>query len=90
MTSDAMWLESLTEDERQRLDAELERLQERTRDRLKKLQRRALRIKPKQNLPATLKWLKAEGYPTKGRRGVLALAALAELTTVLKPWASDE
>ncbi len=44
--------------------------------------------KPASPLPHTIAWLKADGYPIKGARGQLALAALAELTAVLKPWAA--
>jgi hypothetical protein len=44
-----------------------------------KLQRTMLQ----QLLPATVAWLQADGYPLKGKRGELSLAALAELTRVV-------
>ena len=51
---------------------------------------RAWREKLKAELPLPMKWLRAEGYPTKGKRGELGVAALAELTSVLKPWAATD
>ncbi len=57
--------------------------------RLPALDAKVLRVRAREQLPVTVEWLKADGYPLHEERGKLALAALAELTTFLKPW-SDE